>query len=288
MIEVRADAVVGESGHRRGQRPGRRTGDSRPAAERPIVPAARAAAARRAGRAGGRQRRGRRPHAEDFDQRRAARAEQLPARRHRHQQRLQQDARVGGGRAARRRSGARVPGADQRVLGGVRPVGRRRLQRRHALGREPLHGSVFEFHRNSALDARNFFDPAVTAQAGVHPPSVRRRAGRAAAARPDVLLRRLRRADRAAGRHRRHGGARRQRAARHPRRPSRSRCIRRSRDTWTCCFRAPTAARSAAAAPSICSRGRSPPTSTSISCASITGCRPPTASSCAPRTIAPT
>ena len=43
-------------------------------------------------------------------------------------------------------------------------------------------GSVFEFHRNSALDARNFFDPAVAAQAGVHPSSVRRRPGRAPAA----------------------------------------------------------------------------------------------------------
>ena len=39
-------------------------------------------------------------------------------------------------------------------------------------------GSVFEFHRNSALDARNFFDPRSTAEARLHAPPVRRRARR--------------------------------------------------------------------------------------------------------------
>src|SRR5262245_37362120 len=58
-----------------------------------------------------------------------ARPEQLSPRRHRHQQRLQQDAGIVGGRPARRRSGARVPGTDQCLLGGVRPLGRRRNQR---------------------------------------------------------------------------------------------------------------------------------------------------------------
>ena len=77
-------------------------------------------------------------------------------------------------------------------------------------------GSVFEFHRNSALDARNFFDPPSQPK----PDFTRHQFGgvarRPAAARSHVLLRRLRRADRAARRHRRHGRARRRRAPRHP------------------------------------------------------------------------
>ena len=73
---------VGEPGDRRGQRPCGRTGDSRSAAERPVVSAAGAHAARSAGGARGRQRRGRRPHAEDFDQRREAGDEQFSARWH--------------------------------------------------------------------------------------------------------------------------------------------------------------------------------------------------------------
>ena len=279
---------VGQPDLGRGQRPGRRARDSRSAAQRPIVSAARAAAARRAGRAGRRQRRGRRPHAEDFDQRRAARAEQLSARRHRHQQRLQQDAGLGGRRAARRRGGPRVSGAHQRLLGRVRPVGGRRLQRRDALGREPLHRVGLRVPSQLGARRAELLRSAVAAEAGLHAPSVRRRRWAARSQRDrtfffgayEGLVERLgvtgvtavpdddARRGILAGRPD-HAASGDSALSRH------------------CCFRAPTAARSATAAPSTSSPTRSRPTSTSISCASIIGRRRPTASSCASRTIAP-
>ncbi len=66
-------------------------------------------------------------------------------------------------------------------------------------------GSVFEFHRNSALDARNFFDPPSQPK----PEFTRHQFGgvlrRPGPARSHLLLRRLRRADRAARHYWRHG-----------------------------------------------------------------------------------
>ena len=147
-------------------------------------------------------------------------------------------------------------------------------------------GSVFEFHRNSALDARNFFDPPSQPKPeftrhqfggvlggplqrdrtfffGAYEGLIERLGVTGVTAVPDDDARR---------------GI--------LRGPSDHAASGDSALSRTCCFRAPTAARSAAAAPSICSPRRSRPTSTSISCASITGRRPPTACSCARRTIA--
>ena len=50
-------------------------------------------------------------------------------------------------------------------------------------GSNAFHGSVFEFHRNEALDARNYFHPRGPADAAAAPEPVRRRARRAARAR---------------------------------------------------------------------------------------------------------
>ena len=81
-------------------------------------------------------------------------------------------------------------------------------------GTNALHGSAFEFHRNSALDARNFFDPASQPK-----PDFKRHQFGAVLGGPmrkdrtfffaayEGLIERL-------GRHRRHRGARRQRAPR--------------------------------------------------------------------------
>ena len=57
-------------------------------------------------------------------------------------------------------------------------------------GTNALRGSVFEFFRHEALNARNLFAPAA-GQAAVPPQPVRRRRRRTDSARPDVLLRRL-------------------------------------------------------------------------------------------------
>ena len=94
-------------------------------------------------------------------------------------------------------------------------------------GTNRLRGSAYEFHRNDALDARNYFDalgkPDFTRnQFGgtVGGPLVQDRL---------VLLRRLRGADRAAGQDDLDDRARRQRAARHPARPAPSASTPRSR-----------------------------------------------------------
>ncbi len=192
----------------RGERSGQRTRDPGPAAQWPIVSTARAAAARRASGAGGRQRCRRRPHAEDLDQRRASRDEQLPAGRHRHQQRLQQDAGLGRRRAARCRSGARISGPHQRLLGRIRTLGRRRLQRRHAIGREPLYRVSVRVPSQLGARCPELLRSAVATKAQVHAASVWRRLRRSGPARSYVLFRRLRRARRASrhyGRDRRPG-----------------------------------------------------------------------------------
>ena len=56
-------------------------------------------------------------------------------------------------------------------------------------GSNVLHGTVFEFLRNSALDARNFFDQAL--RSALPPKPVRRRPGRAPAEEPAVPVRQL-------------------------------------------------------------------------------------------------
>ena len=81
-------------------------------------------------------------------------------------------------------------------------------------GTNGLHGSAYEFHRNDALDARNYFDPA-------EKPDFTRNQFGGIARRPDrarqaVLLRQLRIAARAPRPHGLDVRARRQRAPRHP------------------------------------------------------------------------
>ena len=150
-------------------------------------------------------------------------------------------------------------------------------------GANAIHGSGFEFYRNSALDAKNYFDPAdkpipdfFRHQFG----GVARRADREG---QDVLLRRLRVADRAPWRDRRHRRARRRGAARHPAGPDGHAASRRFPRTSTRCSRTRTAGRSAAARPNTCSRRRSRPTSTSGRSASTIASRAATACSAATR-----
>ena len=59
-------------------------------------------------------------------------------------------------------------------------------------GGNQFHGSAFEFHRNDALDAHNYFDVRTVPGAALEPEPVRRVARRAAGARPRLLLRQLR------------------------------------------------------------------------------------------------
>ena len=64
-------------------------------------------------------------------------------------------------------------------------------------GTNLLHGTLFEFLRNSALDARNFFDQGIGA--ALPAKSVRRRAGRSAEEEQVVPVRQLRRIPAGAG-----------------------------------------------------------------------------------------
>ena len=88
--------------------------------------------------------------------------------------------------------------------------------RRSAWSRSPaptsLHGTLFEFLRNSALDARNFFDQGFGS--ALPPKPVRRRAGRSAQERQVVPVRQLRRLPPGAGAEQRQRGPRRTRRAR--------------------------------------------------------------------------
>ena len=71
-------------------------------------------------------------------------------------------------------------------------------------GTNDFHGSLYEFHRNAALDARNFFAPADEAETEVHPQPVWLLARWSNPQRPDVLLCRLRRHALARRNHARH------------------------------------------------------------------------------------
>ena len=91
-------------------------------------------------------------------------------------------------------------------------------------GTNTLHGSAYEFHRNDALDARNYFDPAEK------PEFTRNQFGGSLggpiAQDRTVLLRQLRIAARATRPHGLDVRARRQRAARHPAESRRARARR--------------------------------------------------------------
>ena len=95
----------------------------------------------------------------DERQRAGSALERLPARRHA-AERLHQ--RSGGQRRrhrARHRDDPRVPGRVQRLQRRVRPQLRRPDQRADQVGRQHAStASLYEFHRNDALDARNYFD----------------------------------------------------------------------------------------------------------------------------------
>ena len=60
-------------------------------------------------------------------------------------------------------------------------------------GGNNFHGSVFEFFRNSALDARNYFANPDSGQASLPPEPVRRKSRRACRKEKHRLLRELRR-----------------------------------------------------------------------------------------------
>ena len=47
---------------------------------------------------------------------------------------------------------------DRHLRGRIWQAVRRPGQRRDAVGNQPVHGTIFEFIRNSSLDARNYFD----------------------------------------------------------------------------------------------------------------------------------
>ena len=87
-------------------------------------------------------------------QRPAPARQQLHARR----RRQQRDVAADGRHLPERRRARRVQAADQHLLGGVRPVARRRRQPADQVRHQQLHGSVFEFLRNDAFDANNFFN----------------------------------------------------------------------------------------------------------------------------------
>ena len=78
-------------------------------------------------------------------------------------------------------------------------------------GTDGLHGEAFEFFRNDALDARNFFEFTSPEPHPLRAEPVRRIAGRPVDPRTELLLRRLRGAEAAAGR--RHEQPRAQRRA---------------------------------------------------------------------------
>ena len=93
------------------------------------------------------------------DRRCAPRANRVSDGRHQHRRHLRQGAVEPVGRPARRRHRPGIQRPDARLQRRVRPRRGRYHERRHASsGTNQIRGTVFEFHRDSALDARNFFD----------------------------------------------------------------------------------------------------------------------------------
>ena len=74
-----------------------------------------------------------------------------------------------------RRSGARIPGADQRLLGGVRPIRRRHHQRRHAIRRQRVSRHRLRVLPQLRARREELLRSARQADSGFLPASVRRR-----------------------------------------------------------------------------------------------------------------
>ena len=143
----------------RARAPPSRRADRGAAAERPQFRQPHADPARRAARhSRSEHRRRRQPRVARvgvvFRQRPARARQQLHARRRRQQRDLAAD----GGHLPERRCAGRVQAADLDLLGRIRPLARRRREPADQVRHEQLHGSGFEFHRNDAFDANNFFN----------------------------------------------------------------------------------------------------------------------------------
>ena len=170
--------------------PGRVRRDRAAAAERAQLHRPRAAAARRQSLPASRRRLGRGARSRDERQRSGSARQRLPARRHPAERFHQRTGRQRGRDVARHRDDPRVPRRDQRLQRRVRPQFRRPDHRADASrARTGSRGSAFEFHRNDAMDARNFFD--ADEQTGLPSQSVRRHRRRSVSARSRVLLLRL-------------------------------------------------------------------------------------------------
>ena len=138
---------------------GRQRTDRSAAAQRPQLRQPHAHHPRRAARHSWRQhRRRRQPRLARLGvvlrQRPAAARQQLHARRRGQQRDLAPDRR----RVPERRRARRVQAADEHLLGGIRPLARRRRQPPDQVWHQPAARRAFEFHRNDALDANNFFN----------------------------------------------------------------------------------------------------------------------------------
>ena len=106
-----------------------------------------------------RRRLGRRARARHERQRTGSALERLPARRHAAERLHERAGRQRGRDGARHGDGSRVPRRDERLQRRVRPQLGRADQRADQVGHQPLStAALYEFHRNDALDARNYFD----------------------------------------------------------------------------------------------------------------------------------
>ena len=82
-----------------------------------------------------------------------------PQRRRVHRRhRNQHDSRRSKRPTPRRRCRARIQRRHRQLRSRIRQAHRRASQHRHQSGTNHVHGNVYEFLRNSALDARNYFD----------------------------------------------------------------------------------------------------------------------------------
>ena len=160
-ITVTGDAVSGADARRTAQLSRERAGGARPAAERPQlhrprVPAARRAGASRTATAAPSSRTGCGASVNGQDPRSNVYLLDGTLHERLHERPRRQRRRHG----ARHRDGARVPGGDERVLGaefGRNAGGQINVVTKS--GSNDFTAALYEYHRNDALDARNFFDP---------------------------------------------------------------------------------------------------------------------------------